>query len=71
MRASSHVAEIAYFIAPIKGAKGRAKAMLAILLARISLQNELSLTFHKKNGFLVCGRFLNIGLRFGQDFNVV
>ena len=34
--------------------------MLAILLASISLQNELSLTFHKKNGSLVVRAFFSI-----------
>jgi L-amino acid N-acyltransferase YncA len=83
MPAFSHVAEITYFIAPDHRSKGIGKCMLDSLLAgalekgitsilaSISSQNEPSLTFHKKNGFRECGRFLNIGRKFGQDFDIV
>ena len=84
MHAFSHIAEITYFIAPDHRGKGIGKSMLDGLLARarekgitsilagISSQNEPSQTFHKENGFLECGRFLNMGRKSGlEDFDVV
>jgi L-amino acid N-acyltransferase YncA len=81
--AFSRVAEITYFISPSHIGKGIGKSMLNSLLARaeekgitsilasISSLNEPSLTFHKKNGFRECGRFLKMGRKFGRDFDVV
>jgi phosphinothricin acetyltransferase len=79
----SRVAEITYFISPGHIGKGIGKSMLNSLLAMaeemgitsilasISSLNEPSLSFHKKNGFRECGRFLNMGRKFGRDFDVV
>lgn len=41
------------------------------LLAHISSRNEKSIRFHKKNGFSECGRFPEIGIKFGELFDVV
>jgi len=41
------------------------------ILANISSYNEQSIEFHRKNGFLECGRFLNIGKKNGNNFDVV
>jgi len=52
-------------------ARAREKGITSILVC-ISSQNEPSQTLHKKNGFLECGRFLNMGRKFGlEDFDVV
>ena len=76
-------AEVTYFILPEHQGKGLGKRMLDTLaadarilgvdtiLANISSRNEQSLKFHRKQGFAECGRFLNIGSKFGQDFDVV
>ena len=41
------------------------------LLAAISSHNQASINFHLQNGFKECGRFLRVGRKFGQDFDVV
>jgi len=41
------------------------------LLAHISSLNEISINFHLKNGFTECGRFKNIGKKFGKEFDIV
>ncbi len=41
------------------------------LLAHISSLNEISINFHLKNGFTECGRFKNVGKKFGKEFDVV
>ncbi len=79
----SGVAEITYFLAPEHTDKGIGSQMLDRLLAvarekgiksilaSISSLNSVSLAFHKKNGFQECGRFVGIGRKWGQDFDVV
>lgn len=79
----SHAAEITYFISPEHTSKRLGKQMLdlllaearrmgiAIILASISSLNQASLAFHKKNGFVECGRFIGIGRKKGQEFDVV
>jgi L-amino acid N-acyltransferase YncA len=81
--AFSGVAEITYFLAPDHTGKGIGRQMLDRLLvgarekgiksilASISSLNSVSLAFHKKNGFQECGRFVGIGRKWGQDFDVV
>ena len=83
MPSFSKTAEITYFIAPDHTGKGIGKAMLerilssakemniSSILASISSLNSRSLSFHKKQGFIECGRFLKIGQKWGQDFDVV
>ena len=41
------------------------------LLASISSRNEQSLAFHKKHGFVECGRLRDVGVKFGKSFDVV
>lgn len=50
--------------------KAKAKGISAIL-ANISSLNDSSINFHKKNGFVECGRFQKIGKKNGQIFDVV
>lgn len=40
-------------------------------LAHISSANEGSIRFHARHGFTECGRFLNIGTKAGQTFDMV
>ena len=44
---------------------------IEILLVQISSLNEASLHFHRKYGFKECGRFKNVGNKFGKDFDDV
>lgn len=79
----SRTAEISYFIAPEHTGKGIGAALqerlvqeaktigVTTILAGISSLNSKSLTFHRKRGFIECGRFINIGKKWGQDFDVV
>ena len=41
------------------------------LLASISSRNEQSLAFHRKHGFVECGRLRDVGVKFGKSFDVV
>lgn len=47
------------------------KFMIENLLVHICSLNEASLNFHRKNGFKECGRFKNIGYKFGKHFDDV
>ncbi len=79
----SQTAEISYFIAPEYAGRGIGSRILdnlldwakekgiTSLLASISSLNPGSLAFHKKNGFVECGRFVGIGMKKGQEFDVV
>jgi L-amino acid N-acyltransferase YncA len=79
----SEVAELMYFIDREYTGKGIGSSALkkleaeAIkigikkLLASISSENENSISFHRKHGFAECGRFRNIGKKFGRYFSVV
>jgi len=79
----SQTAEITYFIKPGYTGRGIGKSILDYLLdkarkkginsvlAGISSLNEGSINFHKKNGFVECGRFREIGNKRGKTFDVV
>ena len=79
----SKTAEISYFIKPEWTGKGVGDLMLThlirkaegkgitSLLASISSLNTPSISFHKKNGFMECGRFKKIGEKKGLVFDVV
>jgi len=41
------------------------------ILANISSLNSRSIDFHKKNGFVECGRFKNVGRKKEQLFDTV
>ncbi|MBN1533440.1 MAG: N-acetyltransferase [Spirochaetes bacterium] len=44
---------------------------ISVLMASISSLNEYSIRFHEKQGFLECGRFKRIGVKFSREFDVV
>ena len=79
----SQTAEITYFIKPGYTGRGIGKKILNYLLdkarqkgitsiiASISSLNEGSIEFHKKNGFVECGRLREIGNKKGKAFDVV
>jgi L-amino acid N-acyltransferase YncA len=79
----SRTAEVTYFIHPDYTGKGLGKKLLGFLekgavekgitniLANISSLNPRSIDFHKKNGFVECGRFKNVGRKKGQLFDTV
>ena len=79
----SRAAEITNFISPEHTGIGigqpivdrlldQAKRMgIVTILASISSLNQATLAFHKKNGFVECGRFVGIGQKMGQAFDVV
>lgn len=81
--AFSHAAEFTCFISPENTGKGiggqildalvsRSSEMgITTILASISSLNHISLSFHKKHGFLECGRFLKVGRKRGMDFDLV
>lgn len=76
-------AEISYFIQKEYMGKGIGKKALDLLeaeaqkmgihtiLASITSENKESLGFHLKYGFRECGRFSNIGKKFGRNFDVI
>ena len=77
------VAEVGYFLKPEFTGKGFGTLMLKrlisdarkmkikTLLASISSRNKESIAFHKKHGFIECGRFRDIGRKRGKLFDVV
>ena len=81
--AFSKTAEITYFIHPDHTGKGIGTKLLRLLekegmqkgitniLANISSLNPRSVDFHKKNGFIECGRFKNVGRKKGKPFDTV
>ena len=76
-------AELSYFISPAFTGKGLGGMLfnkltqdakeigVDNLIASVSSKNEQSLNFHKKKGFEVAGNLKQVGLKFGQDFDVV
>ena len=79
----SQTAEITYFIKQEFTGNGIGKAMLDYLvegankmgltsiLANISSLNERSINFHRKNGFVECGRLEKVGKKKNTLFDVV
>lgn len=41
------------------------------ILASISSENSVSLSFHGSNGFVECGRFSRVGKKLGRYFDIV
>lgn len=74
---------ISYFVESSRTRRGIGTAILrhlteeahsqgiARILAHISSKNPQSFAFHQKHGFVECGRFPEIGRKFGEPFNVV
>jgi phosphinothricin acetyltransferase len=79
----SQTAEITYFIKQEYTGRGIGEKMLDCLIAKakekgitsvianISSLNEGSINFHRKNGFVECGRLKKIGAKRGKTFDVV
>ncbi len=83
VRTFERTAAITYFIKPEHTRQGLGRTILERfeksaagmgiewILAHISSLNEESLGFHRKNGFEECGRFRDVGKKFGRIFDVV
>lgn len=79
----SETAELTYFLDPRHTGKGLGTAALSrlesaarslgvrVLLASISSENEVSLSFHRARGFVEYGRFPEIIKKFGRRFAIV
>jgi len=79
----SRTAEVTYFIHPDHTGKGLGKRLLdsfekgavekgiANILASISSLNPGSIEFHRRNGFMECGRFRKVGKKHGREFDIV
>jgi phosphinothricin acetyltransferase len=79
----SQTAEVTYFLHPDHTGKGLGKMLLYFLekgasekgitniLVNVSSLNPGSINFHRKNGFIECGRFKNIVKKKGQEFDAV
>ncbi len=79
----SGTAEVSCFITPEQTGKGIGSQLyhrllhegremgLQTILAGISSLNPKSLAFHERMGFVQCGRFVNVGRKWGKDFDVV
>jgi len=75
--------ETSYFLTPDSTRKGIGALMLQRLIedarklnklhvvVSISGDNLASIGFHKKQGFLECGRFSKVGNKFNKDFDIV
>lgn len=78
-----HTGVVSYFILPGHTRKGLGSKMLEklciearekkmkSLLANVSSKNEASLNFHLKHGFAECGRFREVGVKFGKYFDII
>jgi len=78
-----HTGQLSYFIKPEYTNKGYGTLLLnkliedaidkgiKIFLIHLSSLNEQSLNFHKKHGFIECGRFKNIALKFNKPFDII
>ena len=79
----STTAEVTFFLHPDYTGLGLGEELLYFLemgarekeitniLASISSLNPGSIRFHRKNGFMECGRFKNIGKKNGRVFDTV
>jgi L-amino acid N-acyltransferase YncA len=75
--------EVSYFLCPGSTGRGAGTRLLGVLeerarelgmtslVARVSSRNRRSIRFHRKNGFVLCGRIRGIGTKFGKPFDVV
>lgn len=83
MATFSRTAEVTYFVHTDYTSKGLGKMLLDYLekaavekgittiLASISSLNPRSIEFHRRNGFMECGRFRKVGKKNGQEFDTV
>ena len=47
------------------------KMGLIMMVANMASRNEPSIRFHKKHGFEEAGRLQNVGVKFGESFDVI
>jgi phosphinothricin acetyltransferase len=78
-----HTGQLTYFINEKYTNKGLGTLLLnklikdakeqgiTILLVNLSSLNQPSLNFHKKHGFVECGRFKNIAKKFNRYFDII
>ncbi|MFW9902382.1 MAG: GNAT family N-acetyltransferase, partial [Candidatus Thorarchaeota archaeon] len=78
-----HTGQLSYFIKPEYTNKGFGTILLNKLVedaikiginyffVHISSLNEQSLNFHKKHGFIECGRLTNIAMKFDMSFDII
>ncbi|MFX1597203.1 MAG: GNAT family N-acetyltransferase [Promethearchaeota archaeon] len=78
-----HTGQLSYFIKPEYTNKGFGTTLfnelidyanengIRLLFVHLSSLNEQSLNFHKKHGFIECGRFKDIAKKFGQIFDII
>jgi phosphinothricin acetyltransferase len=78
-----HTANVTYFLHPEHTGHGLGRAFLERLLqagreigvtnfmAHISSENPGSIRFHQRHGFTECGRFVNVGLKKGRQYDMV
>lgn len=78
-----HTGVVSYFILPEYTRKNLGVRLLDVLcedakkknikslLANVSSKNQASLNFHLKHGFVECGRFKDVGMKFGKYFDIV
>lgn len=83
IRTCDKTAVITYFIMPDHTGAGlgsrflgylkeRARAMgIDTILASVSSRNDGSIRFHLNHGFVECGRFPEVGIKFGEPFDFV
>jgi len=76
-------AGVSYFILPDHTRKGSGRTILELfeefaagigidsLLAHVSSLNPDSVRFHEQNGFEECGRFREVGVKFGRNYDVI
>ncbi|MFC2078235.1 GNAT family N-acetyltransferase [Candidatus Bipolaricaulota bacterium] len=81
--AFSHTAVTTIFLSPEWTGRGIGAAILRLMvdgagrkgitrvLAHISSRNPRSIAFHRRHGFVECGRFPGVGRKRGEDFDVV
>lgn len=74
---------LSYFIYHEHTGKGQGTKLMELLikdgisigvnnfLVHISSKNKDSINFHKKNGFVECGRFKNMGEKFNNKFDII
>ena len=78
-----HTGQLGYFIKPEYTNKGYGTILLNklienaikiginILIVHLSSLNEQSFNFHKKHGFIECGRLTDIAMKFNRLFDII
>ncbi|MFX1568751.1 MAG: GNAT family N-acetyltransferase [Promethearchaeota archaeon] len=78
-----HTGQLSYFIKPEYTNKGFGTILLNklvksaiakginIFIVHLTSLNEQSLNFHKKHGFIECGRLTDIAMKFNRSFDII